>query len=371
LLQFERAEKFLPPEYRDERGSAALSLVVSEILAEELVRAEKRREKRAKLDALGHALSERGAVTAKAKAVLCSGSVLEAVLANTEASEAEESKSTASRFAIPSLQLFRRRERAAAGEAAASARILPYAAGFTAVLFLGLLFRAQLMSLFSTSAPLELAMNGEQGGSRPLLLPELLPRLGTRSSSDSFGELTKRLDNLSNQARRPAVPRQAPARGDSAEPPVAQVPDANGEPHYYDPEPRPGRTPELDAEKIAGTVVESLDEVRGTISREMRVGPDGRIYGPPPGPSDGANRSLDGSPMQPYEVKVFDRPVLYRTITSTNVLSAPSVLATAVARLESEATVQVTSRMGHWLEIESSGGRRGYIYAQNAVIVGH
>lgn len=93
---------------------------------------------------------------------------------------------------------------------------------------------------------------------------------------------------------------------------------------------------------------------------------DGRTYGkvsaqdPVAGKSN--ERALDGSPLKSYEVEKFDPPELYFTITATNVLAAPSLMAQSVARIEPKTTVRVTSIMGQWAEIRSNAGRLGYVF---------
>ena len=80
-------------------------------------------------------------------------------------------------------------------------------------------------------------------------------------------------------------------------------------------------------------------------------------------------RALDGSKLKSYEVEQLPTAVFYRTLVVTNVLSAPSVLSESVTRLEPNTKVRVVARMGQWLELKSSEGRRGFIYAQDAVEV--
>ena len=78
-------------------------------------------------------------------------------------------------------------------------------------------------------------------------------------------------------------------------------------------------------------------------------------------------RALDGTPLRSYEVERFDPPIRFRTLTPTEVFSAPSLLASSLAHLEPNTPVHVVSRMGQWLELRSRGGKRGFIYAQDAV----
>ena len=76
--------------------------------------------------------------------------------------------------------------------------------------------------------------------------------------------------------------------------------------------------------------------------------------------------SIDGQPVRSYEVQRYPSPVLFKTIASTQVLSAPSFLATSLVRLAPDTSIQVVSRMGQWLELRSTEGNRGFILAQDA-----
>jgi hypothetical protein len=134
----------------------------------------------------------------------------------------------------------------------------------------------------------------------------------------------------------------------------------------------PRRTPRLDPAGLSSIPVERMDITPSLNQRELHVGSDGRLYGPPenkdPVPeADAHTRALDGSPLRSYEVKEYDKPILYKTIAPTNVLSAPSLLSAAVSHLETDTAIHVVSRMGQWLELRSNQGRRGYIFAQDAV----
>lgn len=106
--------------------------------------------------------------------------------------------------------------------------------------------------------------------------------------------------------------------------------------------------PKVDADRLARTRVEDL----GTT---------------PPVREGHNDRALDGSPLRSYEVEQFPEPLNYKIIARTQVMSAPSVVAASLAQLEPDAKVQVVSRMGRWLELRSLAGRRGFIYAQDAV----
>lgn len=113
------------------------------------------------------------------------------------------------------------------------------------------------------------------------------------------------------------------------------------------------KIPSLNTQKLGSTTVQAVDD---TLLRS----PVGR-YDPP-------LREGRGEPLQAYEVERFDPPARFRIIASTDVLSDPSFLAKSLARLERDATISVVARMGQWLELRSTGGRTGFIYAQDAVL---
>lgn len=139
------------------------------------------------------------------------------------------------------------------------------------------------------------------------------------------------------------------------------------------------KVPVLDPNQITVTSTDSIGTGRGVTAVPGIIrSSDGRIYGPPMEAAqitkdtiqreiNGSGRGLDGNPVHPVEVQQFVRPVSYRTIAPTKVLSAPSIVSSQVERLPVESKVEVTARMGQWLEIRSIGGRVGYIYAQDAV----
>jgi len=82
--------------------------------------------------------------------------------------------------------------------------------------------------------------------------------------------------------------------------------------------------------------------------------------------SRNGEKALDGSPLRSYEVENFDPPITFKTITPTEVLVAPSLLAKSLAKLETGTHIHVTRKMGRWLKLRSKGGNIGYIYAQDA-----
>jgi hypothetical protein len=137
------------------------------------------------------------------------------------------------------------------------------------------------------------------------------------------------------------------------------------------------RVPKPDAGKFANTKVEQVGTSprKAAVPQEgmdkgIQVGTDGRVYGQPktadPAAENSGAKTLDGSQLRSYEVRQFNPPLRFRTITATEVLSAPSLLANSLAHLEAQTPVDVTAHMGQWLELRSSRGHVGYIYAQDA-----
>ncbi|MCC6220025.1 MAG: hypothetical protein IT291_02160 [Deltaproteobacteria bacterium] len=134
--------------------------------------------------------------------------------------------------------------------------------------------------------------------------------------------------------------------------------------------------PELSLEELRTTKSEDLGMVNNGESSSRYVrGPDGRLYGPAleggertsAGGASELPKTLDGSELKAYNVERFEPPLVYRTIVETRVIEAPSSLGAVIAELRRDAKVQVIARMGHWLEVRSVQGKRGYIYAQDAV----
>lgn len=140
----------------------------------------------------------------------------------------------------------------------------------------------------------------------------------------------------------------------------------------------PSKVPQLDPNRINVTGTDSLGDGRGVeaIPGILRGG-DGRIYGPPMEAAriardtiqdklNQGGRGLDGSAVQPIEVEQYSHPAEFRIIAPTKVLSAPSIVSAQVENLPPNSKVEVTAKMGQWLEIRSVGGRVGYIYSQDA-----
>ncbi len=135
----------------------------------------------------------------------------------------------------------------------------------------------------------------------------------------------------------------------------------------------PGKVPMLDPNKLGSappieiavpTGAKGTEPIEARDRNRDSIQPSLPQFGGPPDPK---GRGMDGGPVRSYPVERLSEAEVYRTITETNVLSAPSLLAQTVTRLPSETSVQVVSRVGQWLELRSVGGKRGFIYAQDAV----
>ena len=139
--------------------------------------------------------------------------------------------------------------------------------------------------------------------------------------------------------------------------------------------------PSFDSSGISNTTTNSVESIgsnsRGNpipsaaLGSKLKVDTKGRVFGPSSN-LDRANpgkqrTALDGSPLRSYEVKQFSPPKLFKTITATRVLSAPSILSTTLAELPENTPIHVSAQMGRWLELRSTGGRVGYIFSQDAV----
>lgn len=125
---------------------------------------------------------------------------------------------------------------------------------------------------------------------------------------------------------------------------------------------------DLQAPSIGDTKVTDLGGMGPKVVVDsLRVDRQGRRYGTP---SQGQEKSgidpLTGEPVRSYPVEEFSAPQTFITIKPTEVLSAPSMVSVRVEPLPSGAKLQAVGRVGHWLEILSVGGQRGYVLAQDA-----
>ena len=245
-----------------------------------------------------------------------------------------------------------------------------------------------------------LAMNTSFAMDREMALPDPQPsskdKLARRmenlnSNAEQLGEKIKQLDTKSTEqpaqtieqlSNDPQVDtsaldsKESRKLKNSADDELVSIDGTKKDPSQVSAAPSdPRRTPRLDPKGLSQIPVDELGGELGAHPArrpDLKVGGDGRIYGPPetqdPAQIAGAHdKTLDGAPLRSYEVKEFDQPILFKTIAPTNVLSAPSLLSTAVSHLEANTSIQVISRMGQWLELRSNKGARGYIFAQDAV----
>jgi hypothetical protein len=168
---------------------------------------------------------------------------------------------------------------------------------------------------------------------------ERLKKLALSADSPSSQERTAEAappnGEIDEGALDPSSARRLPANTDDELVSMSNLPDAENE--------------------IQRNNVPTLDPGRFSTTRVEDVGTSGRKTPAP-----------ETAPLASTEAENYDPPRLFRTITPTEVLAAPSLLAKSLARLEAETPVHVTRKMGHWLELRSTGGNVGYIYAQDA-----
>lgn len=201
----------------------------------------------------------------------------------------------------------------------------------------------------------------------PAPRPPQYARLGVIDSGESpLREIGTRLEGLS-QVRDPVAVERESERIDSATSDIASN-SAEGQHQQGSAaveqdiqQVNQDKIPSLNTEKLGSTTVRSVDDT-------MLRSPVGRYEtAPRAGPQTGPRGGNSESPPA-YEVERFDPPARFRIIASTDVLSDPSFLAKSLARLERDATISVVARMGQWLELRSTGGRVGFIYAQDAIL---
>jgi hypothetical protein len=133
------------------------------------------------------------------------------------------------------------------------------------------------------------------------------------------------------------------------------------------PEALPGKTPELNPDRL--NTVDLGVVGRKTAVDGLNVKPDGRVFGPPVSPTAPLRNPSGKGYVRAYPVEQYPAPARFRTITKTKVLSSPSMTANTLTELKAGSNIQVVARMGIWLELRSTGGRKGYIYVQDAEMV--
>lgn len=102
----------------------------------------------------------------------------------------------------------------------------------------------------------------------------------------------------------------------------------------------------------------------GTITPEEISGTERKqdIHGVPARLPQNQNKA----PVENVDTERFNPPLVFETISATNVLSAPTLFSPSIVRLERLTMVEVSARVGTWLEIRSNAGQVGYILAQDA-----
>ncbi len=234
--------------------------------------------------------------------------------------------------------------------------------GGGALMILGAYQLSQLLSLstlLSSSPHLDeaLAMYTEGEVSESLSLPVITLRLSAQEEGSKLDALAVRLTKLGSADITPDTSAVDLAATRAAEPdPLAQPPMSKELPAALSSE-ATGRVVEA---KLPPAKIPSLDPAQMAQNKVEDLGSAAL----PPGSFGG--RTLDGQPVRAFPVERFNPPLIFRTLTATKVLEAPSELAPEVTRLKSEAEVRVVSRVGKWLELQSTGGKRGFIFSQDA-----
>jgi hypothetical protein len=129
-----------------------------------------------------------------------------------------------------------------------------------------------------------------------------------------------------------------------------------------------GTTPNTNREQVVSTVKKDSEAVTTTPkTRDLSqtVVEDLGVTG-----VQTSVNALKGERVRPsvsYEVEQLHPPVMFNVIVSTYVYESPSLLARTLTRLEANSNVQGVARMGGWLKVKSTGGRYGYVFAQDVV----
>lgn len=183
-------------------------------------------------------------------------------------------------------------------------------------------------------------------------------QVDTKTRSTPFEAIALRLENLNERHSSRSID------GD------AKDVESDNTPVFNADKKDPDTLPSLDSSKFVAANREDLSIEKKTLSVDssgIARGKDGRIFGRAPKLSE-KQVDLSGAPVKPVAVVEFKKPKRFETIVATEVLSAPSVSARTITRLEQGSLVEVVSRMGRWLELQSRKGHKGYIYAQDAVL---
>ena len=208
-----------------------------------------------------------------------------------------------------------------------------------------------------------------------------LPPFTLNSMGPSLEDINKRLEKLNSKpdgstskaVTEKEIAAPTPAVDNSEVESLNSIPDKTSSPTSQTPVPKLPNLPTNSGNTIDLGSNNKGNQVKGQDPNpgNLRQGTDGRIFGPPQvnDPASGRNqeRALDGSPLKSYEVERFDPPLVYETITATNVLAAPSLMSQTITRIKSGTPIHVSAVMGLWVEIKSNEGRVGYIFAQDAV----
>ena len=261
---------------------------------------------------------------------------------------------------------------------------------FAIVLIAGIVFGANISQITryvksinfeSNSIEEKLIFESKLDNTEKPMLPNVGP-FSLDSLTPSLEDINKRLAKLNNNQNKSSVSdlsqsSPTPTVDDSEVESLNQIPDKLESPANQAPVPKLPSPPanmgtpvDLGSNSKINTTNGNRPSGTTTDPKQIKQTADGRIFGPPEvvDPTNGKNnqRALDGGPLKSYEVERFDPPLVYETITATNVLSAPSLLSQPITRLNSGTPIHVTATMGLWLELRSNEGKLGYIFSQDA-----
>lgn len=236
-----------------------------------------------------------------------------------------------------------------------------------AIVLLLLLFAAHFALTRSQDSEAQLALSLPMPNSKPLE-----PKFNFGKNPSILSGVEKRLESLGDSSSSQAsiatnpseVDAQAITQANNIEVPEAiqdeELESISGTTKGEEQIPKT-KIPRLDPKNVGAANVETVEQ----SPRRAGVAPSlPEIINNEPRIPEG--KTLEGKILQSYEVEVFEPPLVYQTITGSEVLSAPSLLSKSMARLEPGTHIYVIKKMGLWLEIRSTGGRIGYIYAQDA-----
>jgi hypothetical protein len=200
-------------------------------------------------------------------------------------------------------------------------------------------------------------------------------------SNRSLDEIDKRLKNIStgNGSSKNTSPDQSPAQVGSTpysdindiEPLITIPEDGESIPEAKIPEAKPipvfsGRRGETSSPVLKPEDLGSSEKKQDISGNQQNPARSPAQRQADMNQSNTTSPQVGTSTSDESGVEKFDPPLVYETITATNVVSAPTLFSPSIVRLHAKSLVEVTARIGVWLEIRSNAGQSGYILAQDA-----